>query len=126
MAHRLTDPRNILLHKDALEYAKELIKKGRVNCDVHNWTIDQPTPIEKDSFLADHNFSDYGRWFLAVREKTPENTREHYEFPLGNFREIYRSGIVSAKARAGQYRHEKIEKAASELLELIDKTICKA
>jgi len=126
MAKRLEEPASLKFHRDAFEYAKELIKQGKVNCDVHVWTVDQPTPADEDAYLVDHNYIDYGKWFLATHEGTATDTKEHYEFPIGNFKEIYRAGVIAAKARAGQFKHHEVEKAADELLEMIDKEVCKA
>ena len=120
------EPENLAFHRDAFENAKELIKQGKVNCDVHTWTVEQPTPTDEDAYLEDHNFTDYGKWFLATHKETGTDTKEHYEFPLGNFKEIYRAGVIAAKARAGEFKHYEVEKAASELLDMIDKDICKA
>ena len=126
MAHKLEKPADLRFHRNALEYAKELIKQGKVNCEVHTWTIDHPTPADEDAYLADHDFLEYGHWFLATKEGTPDDTKEHYEFPIGNFKEVFRGGVIAAKARAAQFKHHEVEAAADELLKLIDKHVCKA
>jgi len=120
MAKKIEKPANLRFHRDALEYAKKMIREGKVNCEVHNWTVDQPTPADEDAYLHDHDFVEYGRWFLATQEGTDTDTKEHFEFPIGDFKEIYRAGIIAAKARAGQFKHKEVEKAAAELLEMID------
>ncbi len=126
MSKRVEEPANLRFHRDAFEKAKELINQGKVNCDVHSWTVDQPTPNDEDAYLNDHSYTEYGKWFLATKEGTDTDTKQHYEFPIGNFKELYRSGVIAAKARAGQFKHHEVEKAASELLELIDEKTCKA
>ena len=113
-AHKLT------LHKEALDYARNLIEQGKINFSEGTWTQDKPTPADGDAYLTDHNFNQYGKWFLGLADDTNAETKEHYEFPIGNFKEIYRSGVVAAKQRAGQWKHFNIEKAAGELLNLID------
>lgn len=126
MAKRNGHPTNLEFNQDAFEYAKNLIVTGKVNCEERNWSINQPTPASEDIYLTDHTLAEYSRWFLATKADVPDNEKEHYEFPIGNFDEIYRSGIVAAKQRAAQFKHRDIEEAASKLLDLIDSQICKA
>jgi hypothetical protein len=126
MAKRLEHPAHLKVHNDAFEYAKQLIKQGKVNCSEDVWSADQPTPASEDAFLSDHDFKEYGKWFLATKEDTARDTKEHFEFPVGNFNEVYRAGVIAAKQRAAQFNHHDIEAAANELLELMDENICKA
>jgi len=120
MAKRHEHAHDLKLHKEALDYAKKLIQDGKVNLSEGTWTQDKPNPAEGDAYLTDHNFNQYGKWFLGLAADTKADTKEHYEFPIGNFKEIYRSGVVAAKQRAGQWKHYDIEKAAGELLKMID------
>jgi hypothetical protein len=126
MAKRIENPADLAFHKEAFEYAKKQIKQGNVNCDEHNWAENQPTPQSEDIYLADHSVYDYGQWFLGTKADTPKDAKEHFEFPIGNFNKVYRSGIIAAKHRAAQFKHHEIEEAAAELLDLIDSTACKA
>lgn len=123
---RVEKTTDLKFHRDAFEYAKELIRKGKVNCSRYSWTVDQPTPDDEDEYLKEHDFLEYGKWFLGTKEDTDKETKGHYEFPIGNFKEVFRSGVIAAKHRAAQFKHSDIEKAASELLEMIDEDICKA
>ncbi len=77
-------------------------------------------------YLTNHSFYDYGQWFLATKVDTDKETKEHFEFPIGNLNKVYRSGVIAAKQRAGQFKHNEIEEAAAELLDLIDSIACKA
>lgn len=124
MEQRVEKPADLKFHCDAFEFAKMLMEQGKTNCDGRNWTVDQPTPADEDAYLKAHGFTEYGKWFLATKVGTDKNTKQHYEFPIGNFKKIFRSGVVAAKARAGQFKHHEIEKAAAELLELLDKHSC--
>lgn len=125
MAHRIETPADLALHKQAFEFAKDLIRKGKVNCDA-NWKENEPRPAGEDEYLVQHGFKDYGKWFLATVEETSGDTKEHYEFPIGDFSQVFRSGVIAAKQRAGQFKHTQVEAAAAELLELIDKNVCNA
>ena len=94
-----------------------------------NWgrlQFDLNTLTEFSTNIGTFGYEDYGKWFLATLVGTDTDTKEHYEFPVGNFKEIFRSGIIAAKHRAAQFGHREIEQAASELLEMIDKDVCKA
>src|SRR3990167_407289 len=113
--------KKLVVNDAAFSFAQQLIKQGRVNKDRDNWMANEPTPESEDLFLADHSFDEYGRWFLAIDEAASEDTKDRYEFPIGNFHEIFRSGVLAAEKRAGQYKHEEIEDAAKALLSLIDK-----
>jgi len=126
MAQRIEEPADLKFHRDAFEYAKELIHQGKVNCSKYSWTVDQPTPDDENEYLKEHGLKEYGKWFLGTKEETKKDTKEHYEFPIGNFKEVFRSGVIAAKHRAAQFKHSAIEQAASELLEMMDKDICKA
>lgn len=126
MAKRVERPADLAFHKDAFEYAKKQIKQGNVDCGEHNWAENKPTPQAQDVYLSDHTYHEYGQWFLGTKKGTSEDTKEHFEFPLGNFNKVYRSGVIAAKQRAAQFKHHEIEEAAAELLDLIDSTACKA
>lgn len=125
MTHRVEKPADLKFHRDAFEFAKELIKNRKVNCNVRTWTVDQPTPADQNDYLKKHGMLAYGKWFLATKVGTDKNTKEHYEFPMGNFKELSREGIISIKVRAAQFKHHEIEKAAADLLDLINQHACK-
>jgi hypothetical protein len=126
MVKRIETPSNLEINHEAFAYAKELIAQGKVNCQERNWSENKPTPEAEDVYLLDHTFDEYSKWFLATKEEASGNTKEHYEFPIGNFDEIFRSGVIAARARAAQFKHHEIEEAAAELLDLIDNAVCKA
>ncbi len=108
------------LHAKGAEFARGLIQQARFDL-VGDWASNQPTPQDGDAYIAEHGFEKYGNWFLGVNMDADPNTKERYEFPIGNFKEIFRSGVIAAEQRAGQYGHEKIKKAAHELLEMMPK-----
>lgn len=110
------------LNQSALDFAKKLIEFGQRNKDENNWMANEPTPESEDVFLSKNTFDNYSNWFLAINEDTLQDTKERYEFPIGNFYEIFRSGVLAAEKRAGQYGHKDIENAAKELVDLIDRS----
>lgn len=108
------------LNEAAFAYAEQLIRQGRVDRE-GDWAANQPTPESENSFLKDanKNYDEYGKWFLGINPDADPNTKECYEFPYGDFKKIYRSGVIAAEQRAGQYKHEDIRAAAKRLLDMI-------
>ena len=120
MPHKKEHPENLQFNQEAFEHAKKLIRQGKINIMLDAWITNQPTPDGENQYLTDHNFNEYGNWFLATQDGTGTNTKEHYKFPIGNFKEIFRSGLIAAKKRAAEFKHYEIEQAASELLDIMD------
>ncbi len=112
-------PKKLSLNVAAVEYAKKLIQEGKVNTGQNNWSVCQPTTDSENAFLSDNTVELYSKWFLATVDGTSPETKEHYEFPYGDFSVVYRSGLIAAKQRAAQFKHTEIEQAASMLLDLI-------
>lgn len=113
--------KNLVVNQSAVEFLRDLIQQGMVNTNRDNWTEDQPSAEDGKQYLNDHTFEEYGNWFLAVNEDANPDAKERYEFPVGNFREVFRSGVIAAEHRAGQYGHSDVEAAAKDLLNLINK-----
>jgi hypothetical protein len=108
------------LNREAFNHAKRLIKEGKVVKD-GDWSEDQPSTKAENRFLDKHDedFDDYGKWFLAL-DSEEKSGKGHYNFPYGDFKKVHRRGLIAAKQRAAQNDYTEIEKAADELLELID------
>ncbi len=124
MEHRKkATPSNLKVNKSAFNFAKNLIEQGKIDC-TSQWGKHAPIADSEDRFLKNHTMQEYGTWFLATTEGTNNRIKAHYEFPLGDFNVIYREGVIMAKKRAAQYKHELVEKAADALLSILDKT-CK-
>jgi hypothetical protein len=108
----------VKLNTKAVVFAESLIKQGRVN-RTSDWNNNKPTSENGDAYLENHTHEDYGKWFLGIDPDTDPQTKEHYSFPIGNFKELFRSGIIAAEQRAGQYHHNDIREAARKLLNMI-------
>ena len=109
----------VKLHQHAVEYAKKMIRDGKIDYNTP-WHTAEPTPESEDAYLNSHSFDQYGNWFLGIDGNTNPQTKEHYSFPIGNFNKIYRSALIAAEQRAAQYHHEDIKTAAKELLDMVD------
>ena len=113
--------KNLSLNQVGVNYAHQLIEKGRVNTGRNNWAKNKPTFESENMFLSDHDMNEYGQWFLAIVDDTNLNVKNHYEFPFGDFKKIFRSALIAAKQRASQFKHVNIERAAGILLDALEK-----
>lgn len=113
-------PPELKLNKDALNYAKKLIAQGKIDRASNSWFDNEPLIEQENHYLHENSWKQYSKWFLGIAPNTQTQTKEHYEFPIGDFKKIYRSGVVAVKERAAQWRQKQIEKAANELLKMID------
>jgi hypothetical protein len=109
------------LHKSAFAYAKDLIKEKQVTFDERDaWSEHQPNAEEENEFIRLHGYDEYGRWHLGIDDEQDKQTKKRYKFPYGDFRTVHRCGVLSAESRAGQYKHNDIEKAAAHLHGMIE------
>jgi hypothetical protein len=111
----------VKLNDRAFDYAKELITEGHfVSDDRDAWSEHQPSAEQENEYIREHGLTEYGRWYLGINDEKPDDTKGHYEFPYGDFKDVHRCGVLSAESRAGQYKHLDIEKAAAHLHGMID------
>jgi len=107
----------VKLNQTGVSHAKSLIKAGKVDKD-SSWSF---STEDENKILGDDNWSEYKKWFLAVDDEENEDTKAHYRFPYGKNGKVYRRGVIAAKQRAAQQGYSSVEKAADELLQMIDK-----
>jgi hypothetical protein len=110
---------SVKLNKQAFEQAKHLIREGKYVTDT-DWSEAKPSEQDESKYLDKHGWTDYGKWFLAVDPDENDETKEHHKFPYGDFKKVHRRGVIAAKQRAAQNDYTEIEKAADDLLQLID------
>jgi len=104
----------------ALEYAKELIKQGRIVADGRGaWGEHRPSAVAENEFIHLHGFGEYAKWHLGVDDRYAENTKRRYKFPYGDFKNIHRCGVLAAQSRAGQHKYYEIENVAAQLKAMI-------
>jgi hypothetical protein len=107
------------VNKDGVAKARELIDAGRYD-DTTEWSDAAPSADEENAFIERHGYDGYGAWHLAVDPEAGEETKGRYAFPYGDFTKVNRAALIHAKQRAAQNDHDKIEKAADELLQRLD------
>lgn len=110
------------LNKAAFDHAKKLIRDGKFKADT-DWSEQQPKADDENTFLDKNGWDEYAKWYLGLERGANDETKKRYEFPYGDFKQVHRSGVIAAKQRAAQNDHQDVEKAADELLEMIDKAM---
>jgi hypothetical protein len=111
----------VTLNQRAFEHARELIREDRFVADERDaWSEHRPSAQQENEFIGLHGFAEYGKWYLGRNDEHPEDTKGHFEFPYGDFKDVHRCGVLTAESRAGQYKHYDIENAAAHLHGMID------
>jgi hypothetical protein len=106
----------VKLSRRSFEHAERLIKEGRAVKDERDgWSEHQPSAEEENEFIEAHGYSEYGKWHLGVDDEAGEDTKGHYKYPYGDFKDVHRCGVLAAESRAGQRKHKDIELAAAHL-----------
>ena len=107
------------VNQAAVTRARALIDDGRVD-DTTDWSDAAPDTDAQNAFIDEHGYDGFAEWHLAEDPDAGEETKKRYAFPYGDFRKVQRQGLVHAKQRAAQNDHDKIERAADELLQHLD------
>jgi len=107
------------VNSDAVARARKLIDAGDYD-DTTEWSDAATSADDENAEIEKHGYEAFGAWHLAVDPDASEETKGRYKFPYGDFRQVYRSGLIAAKQRAAQNDHAAIEKAAGELLDRLD------
>ena len=107
------------VNKDGVANARKLIDAGKYD-DSTEWSDAAPSADDENAAVDKRGYDGFGAWHLAVDPDASEDTKGRYKFPFGDFRKVYRAGLVAAKQRAAQNDHDAIEKAADQLLQHLD------
>lgn len=109
----------ITLNTLAMEQAKRLIEAGEVESFDSQWSEEKPTDDEVSYFIDNHFMKEYGMWFLGKNSDYPDTTKEHYQYPYGDLKEVQRCALVDSMARAAERGDQEIVQAAEKLLDMI-------
>jgi hypothetical protein len=111
----------VKLNDRAYEHAKRLIEDGKcIDDEREAWSDHHPSTQTENDFIDNNGFLEYSKWFLGVNDEYREETRRYYEFPYGDFENVHRCGILAAQSRSGQGKYFDVEKAAADLLAVIE------
>ena len=112
---------SVSLNSAAVTYARHLIGEGKLKNDQGHWGEHNPDASEENKFLDQHEMAEYAKWHLGLDKSKGEDTKGRYKFPFGDFKTVHRDGLIAVKERAAQQGYADIEKAADELLQLLEK-----
>jgi hypothetical protein len=85
------------------------------------WNERQPRAPQQNAYLKSHSWDEYAQWHLALTEGARDETKARYAFVYGDFRRVHRMGLIASLYRAAEWRHKEVERAAYDLLQLLDK-----
>ena len=109
------------LNDAAVEKARALIA-GRQYVLDSDWGVVQPTAEAQNAYLERHSWEEYAAWHLGLTAGANDGTKARYAFVYGDFRRVHRSGLIACVYRAAEWRHKRIELAAHDLLQELDRT----
>jgi hypothetical protein len=109
---------NLKANPSGVAHAKQLIDEGKWALNTQ-WSANQPSLEAQQNYLTRHGEEALSQWFLAV--DTAANGGSTYQFPIGDFRKVHRSGVVAARRYAEQNQLGDLVEAADEILDLFDR-----
>lgn len=109
------------VNEAAVEKARALIAARQYVLD-SDWGEVQPNAQAGTDYLDRHSWDDYAAWHLGLTEGANDETKARYAFVYGDFRRLHRSGLIACVYRASEWRHKKVEIAAHDLLQELDRT----
>jgi hypothetical protein len=102
-----------------VEHARKLIESRQYVLD-SDWGDSQPRAADENKYLESHSWEQYSQWFLGLTEGAGDETKARYAFVCGDLRRLHRSGLIACVYRAAEWRHKDVERAAYDLLQLLD------
>ena len=109
------------LNDAAVAKARSLIEGKQYVLD-SDWGEVQPSAAADNAFLERHSWEDYAAWHLGLTVGANDETKARHAFVYGDYRRVHRTGLIACVYRAAEWRHKKIEAAAYDLLQLLDRT----
>jgi hypothetical protein len=109
------------VNPDAVAHCRALIEKKQYVLD-SDWGSVQPGADAQNAFLERHSWEEYAAWHLGLTEGATDGTKARYAFVYGDLRRVHRTALIACVYRASEWRHKKVELAAHDLLQLLDKT----
>jgi hypothetical protein len=104
----------------AVARARELIEARQYVLE-SDWGEVQPRAAEDNAFLERHSWEEYAAWHLGLTVGASDETKARYGFVYGDYRRVHRTGLIACVYRAAEWRHKKVELAAHDLLQVLDR-----
>jgi hypothetical protein len=104
----------------AVDKAHALIAARQYVLD-SDWGDVQPNAQAGNAYLESHSWHEYAAWHLGLTVGAKDETKARYAFVYGDFRRVHRSALIACVYRAAEWRHKKVELAAHELLQALDR-----
>ena len=109
------------VNKAAVAHCRRLIEAKQYVLD-SDWGESQPRADDENAYLDKHSWDDYADWHLGLTEGANDETKARYAFVCGDLRRVHRTALIACVYRASEWRHKKVELAAHDLLQLLDRT----
>ncbi len=103
------------------------VARARERIDAKQYVLDsdwgevQPDAEAENAYLEGHSWAEYAEWHLGLTEGPGDETKARYAFVCGDLRRIHRTALIACVYRASEWRHKKVELAAHDLLQHLDK-----
>jgi hypothetical protein len=104
----------------AIARARALIAARQYVLD-SDWGNVRPGGETGNAYLERHGWEEYAAWHLGLTEGANDETKARYAFAYGDFRRVHRSGLIACVYRAAEWRHKRVELAAYDLLQELDR-----
>jgi hypothetical protein len=108
------------VNPEAVAHCRALIEKKQFVLD-SDWGQSQPGADVQNAYLESHTWEEYAGWHLGLTEGANDETKARYAFVYGDLRRVHRTGLIACVYRASEWRHKKVELAAHDLLQALDK-----
>jgi hypothetical protein len=108
------------VNPEAVAHATRLIDARQYVLD-SDWGEVQPDAEAQNAFLERHSWEEYAAWHLGLTEGANDETKARYAFVFGDFRRVHRTALIACVYRASEWRHKKVELAAHDLLQHLDR-----
>ena len=108
------------VNEAAVARCRELIGAKQYVLD-SDWGEVQPRADDENGYLERHSWEEYAAWHLGLTEGANDETKARYAFVYGDLRRVHRSALIACVYRASEWRHKKVELAAHDLLQELDR-----
>ena len=109
-----------LVNDAAVARCRELVDARQYVLD-SDWGEVQPSAEDQNRFLERHSWEEYAAWHLGLTEGANDETKARHAFVFGDFRRVHRTALIACVYRASEWRHKKVELAAHDLLQRLDR-----